>query len=79
MCRNFISKLKQLKIKVMENINDIRSYLVYNYNHVSSNQLSDEFILEFMSRDYLVGLPFERKMDCLYDHILAQNLCDVEE
>jgi len=63
----------------METINDIRSYLVYNYNHVSSNQLSDEFILEFMSRDYLVGLPFERKMDCLYDHILAQGLCDVEE
>jgi hypothetical protein len=62
-----------------ETINDIRSYLVYNYNHVSSDQLSDGFILEFMSRDYLVGLPFERKMDCLYDHILAQGLCDVEE
>ncbi len=21
----------------------------------------------------------ERKMDCLYDYILSQNLCDVEE
>ena len=63
----------------METINEIRSYLVYNYNHVSSNQLSDEFILEFMSRDYLGRLSFEVKMDCLYDHILAQDLCDVEE
>ena len=63
----------------METINEIRSYLVYNYNHVSSNQLSDEFILEFMSRDYLTGLSFDGKMDCLYDHILAQDLCDVEE
>jgi len=63
----------------METINEIRSYLVYNYNHVSSNQLSDEFILEFMSRDYLGRLLFEVKMDCLYDHILAQDLCDVTE
>jgi len=63
----------------METINEIRSYLVYNYNHVSSNQLSDEFILEFMSRDYLGRLSFEVKMDCLYDHILAQDLCDVTE
>ena len=63
----------------METINEIRSYLVYNYYHVSSDQLSDEFILEFMSRDYLGRLSFERKMDCLYDHILAQDLCDVSE
>ena len=63
----------------METINEIRSYLVYNYYHVSSYQLSDEFILEFMSRDYLGRLSFERKMDCLYDHILAQDLCDVSE
>jgi hypothetical protein len=63
----------------METINEIRSYLVYNYNHVSSNQLSDEFILEFMSRDYLIDSSFEMKMNCLYDHILAQDLCDVEE
>jgi len=63
----------------METINEIRSYLVYNYNHVSSNQLSDEFILEFMSRGYLGRLSFEVKMDCLYDHILAQDLCDVVE
>jgi hypothetical protein len=62
-----------------ETINEIRSYLVYNYNHVSSNQLSDEFILEFMSREYLMGLSFDGKMDCLYDYILSQGLCDVVE
>ena len=63
----------------METINEIRSYLVYNYNHVSSNQLSDEFILEFMSRDYLGRLSFEVKMDCLYDHVLSQDLCEIRE
>ena len=62
-----------------ETINEIRSYLVYNNHHVSSDQLSDGFILEFMSREYLMGLSFSGKMDCLYDHILSQGLCDVVE
>ena len=63
----------------MENINEIREYFADNHGHIDLDQLADDFILEFMSRDYLVRLPFERKMDCLYDHILAQDLCDVEE
>ena len=67
----------------MENANkrisDVRSYFIDNYGHVDLNQLTDGFILEFLSREYLLSSPFERKMDCLYDHILAQGLCDVVE
>jgi hypothetical protein len=63
----------------METINEVRSYFSNNYGHVSLDQLPDSFILEFLSRDYLERLSFELKMDCLYDHILAQDLCDVVE
>jgi hypothetical protein len=63
----------------MEKINEVRSYFSNNYGHVSLDQLSDSFILEFLSRGYLERLSFELKMDCLYDHILAQDLCDVVE
>ena len=63
----------------MESINEIRNYFSTNYGHISLDQLSDGFILEFMSREYLERLSFEMKMDCLYDHILAQDLCDVVE
>jgi hypothetical protein len=63
----------------MENINEIRSYFADNYGYVSLDQLTDGFVLEFISREYLMGLSFDGKMDCLYDYILSQNLCDVEE
>ena len=63
----------------METINEIRNYFSNRYGHISLDQLSDGFILEFMSREYLERLSFEMKMDCLHDHILAQDLCDVVE
>ena len=63
----------------METINEIRNYFSTNYGYVSLDQLSDGFILEFLSRDYLERLSFDMKMDCLYDHILSQDLCDVVE
>ena len=63
----------------MENINEIRSYFADNYGYVSLDQLTDGFISEFMSRGYLELFSFSGKMDLLYDHILSQGLCDVEE
>ena len=63
----------------MENISKVRSFFVDNYGHVDLDQMSDGFMLRFLALDYLKDLSFERKMDFLYDHILAQNLCDVEE
>ena len=63
----------------METINEIRSYFSSNYGHVSLDQLTDGFILEFMSRGYLELFSFSGKMDLLYDYILSQGLCDVVE
>jgi hypothetical protein len=63
----------------MESISKVRSFFIDNYGHVDLDQMSDGFMLRFLAQDYLKDLSFERKMDCLYDHILAQNLCDVEE
>jgi len=58
---------------------EVREYFQKNYSHIDFWSVSDSDITEFLSRPYLVGLSFERKMDCLYDYILSQNLCDVEE
>ena len=63
----------------MENINDIREYFDLNYGYVDLEEIDDHVIESFLSRPYLTDLSFVRKMDCLYDHILAQGLCDVEE
>lgn len=63
----------------METINEIRSYFSTNYGYVDLGQLSDGFILEFMSQGHLRLFSFSGKMDLLYDHILSQGLCDVTE
>lgn len=63
----------------MENINDIREYFDLNYGYVDLEEIDDHVIESFLSRPYLTDLSFVRKMDCLYDHILAQGLCDVVE
>jgi hypothetical protein len=63
----------------METINEIRSYFASNYGYVALDQLPDSFILEFMSQGHLGLFSFSGKMDLLYDHILAQDLCDVIE
>jgi hypothetical protein len=63
----------------VENINEIRSYFAGRYGHVSLDQLTDGFILEYLEQSYLTRLSFEMRMDCLYDHILAQGLCDIVE
>jgi hypothetical protein len=63
----------------MEVINQVRSFFVSNYGHVNLDQLTDGFIQNFLDRGYVKELSFERKMDCLYDYVLSQGLCDVEE
>ena len=60
-------------------ISDVRSFFVDHYGHVNLDQLSDGLILEFLSRDYLERLSFGMKMNCLYDYVLSQDLCDVTE
>ena len=60
-------------------ISNVREYFDDNYSYVNIRGISDEVILEFMSRGYLELFSFSGKMDLLYDYILSQNLTEVEE
>jgi len=66
----------------MENVQTVRDVIDYfdkEYPYVDLGMLSENSVSEFLVQDYIKNLSFERKMDCLYDYILSQNLCDVEE
>ena len=58
---------------------EVREYFEGNYGHVDLWSLPDETITNFLNQSYIVNLSFERQMDCLYDYILSQDLCGVEE
>jgi len=66
----------------MENVNtvkDVREYFDTNYPYVDLGMLSNNTIKEFINRSYIMNKTFEVQMDCLYDYILSQDLCGVEE
>jgi hypothetical protein len=66
----------------MENVQTVRDVIDYfdkEYPYVDLGMLSENSISEFLVQEYIVNLSFERKMDCLYDYILSQGLCDVDE
>jgi hypothetical protein len=58
---------------------EVREYFDSNYGYVDLGGIDDHTLESFLSRSYLADLSFVRKMDCLYDYILSQGLCDVEE
>jgi hypothetical protein len=58
---------------------EVREYFDLNYGYVNLVEINDHVLESFLSQSYLTGLSFMRKMDCLYDYILSQGLCDVEE
>jgi hypothetical protein len=60
-------------------ISDVREYFNNNYSYVNIGGISDEVILDYLSNGWVLNVPFERKMDLLYDYILSQNLTEVEE
>jgi len=60
-------------------ISDVREYFDNNYSYVNIGGISDEIILDYLSNGWVLNVPFERKMDLLYDYILSQNLTEVEE
>jgi hypothetical protein len=66
-------------MKTLHTVEDVRKYFDVNYPYIDLGMLSDETINEFLNQGYIIDLSFERKMDCLYDYILSQGLCDVEE
>ena len=60
-------------------ISDVREYFDNNYSYVNIGSISDEVILDYLSNGWVLNVPFERKMDLLYDYILSQGLTDVSE
>jgi hypothetical protein len=60
-------------------VRDVIDYFDKEYPYVDLEMLSENSISGFLEQEYIVNLSFERKMDCLYDYILSQDLCGVEE
>ena len=58
---------------------EVREYFNLNYGYVNLGVIDDHVLESFLSRPYLTDLSFVRKMDCLYDYILSQDLCNVQE
>jgi hypothetical protein len=60
-------------------ISDVREYFRNNYSYVNIGGISDKVILDYLSNGWVLNVPFERKMDLLYDYILSQGLTEIEE
>ena len=60
-------------------IEQVKKYFRDNYPYVYLEDVSDKTILEYLENGWVLNVPFERKMDLLYDYILYQNLCGVDE
>ena len=60
-------------------VKEAREYFGEHLSHMHIEQVEDEVIAELLGRDYIQKLTFEMRMDCLYDHLLSQGLCDVTE
>jgi hypothetical protein len=66
-------------MKTLHTVEEVRGYFRENYGHIDLWPLSNDVIYDFLNQGYIVNLSFERQMDSLYDYILSQGLCDVEE
>lgn len=66
-------------MKTSHTIEDVREYFDINYPYVNLAELTDVLIRMYLDQSWIKDLSFERKMDCLYDYILSQDLCGVEE
>ena len=58
---------------------EVREYFAKNYGYVNLAELTDVFIQKYLNQSWIVNLSFERKMDCLYDYILSNDLTDIQE
>jgi hypothetical protein len=58
---------------------EVREYFEKNYGYVHLEDISDRVIRDYLDMGYIRDLSFERKMDCLYDYILSQDLTEVDE
>ncbi len=57
----------------------VRKYFENNYPYIDFCSVLDSDIIEFLNRNYLEGLSFEQKMDCLCDYLMANQLVDYDE
>jgi hypothetical protein len=60
-------------------ISDVREYFRNNYSYVNIGGISDKVILDYLSNGWVLNVPFERKMDLLYDYIISNDLTEIEE
>ena len=62
-----------------EQIKEAREYFNVHYPPIHIQQIPSRVIAEFLERSYIIPLGLSRKMDCLYDYLLSQSMCDVDE
>jgi hypothetical protein len=62
-----------------EKVKSAREHFRENYAHIGIGDIEDSVIAELLSRSYIVALDWSKQMDCLYDYIISQSLCDVVE
>jgi hypothetical protein len=60
-------------------IEQVREYFRVNYSYVNLAGLTDVFIRKYLENGWVLNVPFERKMDLLYDYILSNDLTEIEE
>lgn len=60
-------------------IKQVKEYFRMNYGYVDINGISDKTILDYLENGWVLNVPFERKMDLLYDYILSNDLTEVVE
>jgi hypothetical protein len=60
-------------------IKQVREYFRVNYSYVNLDGLTDVFIRMYLENDWVLNVPFERKMDLLYDYIISNDLTEIEE
>ena len=60
-------------------IEKVREYFRENYPYVYLEDVSDRVIKNYLENGWVLNVPFERKMNLLYDYILSQDLAGVEE
>ena len=60
-------------------IEQVREYFRVNYSYVNLAGLTDVFIRKYLENGWVLNVPFERKLDLLYDYILSNDLTEIEE
>jgi hypothetical protein len=60
-------------------IEKVREHFRINYGYINLYSIMDRTIENFLSQDYIINLPFNIQMARLYDYILSQDMCDIQE